>query len=161
MSTFNKKTIVLSDNERLDRYVLGKELMEILDLTPNAFRYWKDCVFAKYDSSSIVFIEKKTVPTKYKKYLSMCSDLSGKVQSSAFCRYTGLSPSLLVESNKSEFKGIIEIEKIGRCKLVNINKFYKQYGLPNHYVIYIDKCKNFSYMEKKIQLTKSLCMGYY
>ncbi len=161
MSNFNSKTTILSDNTRLDNYVLAKELMEMLDLTPNAYRYWRESQFAKYDSSSIVYINKYTVPKKYQEYLSICTDLTGKVQSSAFCRYTGLSPSLLVESNPSEFKHIVEIDTIGRCKLINLNKFYKQYNLPFHYTIYIDKCKNFSYLEKKIKLTKTLCMGYY
>lgn len=161
MSNFNKNTVTLSDNNPLDDFVLAKELMEVLDLTPNAYRYWKNALFARYDSSSIVYIKKTTVPAKYQPYLSVCSDLSGKVQSSAFCRYTGISSSLLVESNKSEFKHYIEIDKIGRCKLVNMAKFYKRFSLPLHYTIYIDKCKNFSYLEKKIKVTKTLCLGYY
>ena len=158
---YKKDTEILSDNTRLDNYILAKELMEILNLTPNAFRYWKNCRLAKYDASSIIFLEKSSIPKKYIEFVSVCSDLSGKVQSSVFCRQIGISPSLLVKSNKSEFIDLIEIDTIGRCKLVNLDKFYKRYDLPYHYCIYIDKCKNFSYMEKKIKLTKSLCMGYY
>lgn len=154
-------TILLSDNKTLDEYVLGKEIMTLASLSPNAFRYWKEAECATYESSSIVFIKKTTIPKKYREYISMCSDLAGLVQSAPFCRYTGLSPSLLVESNKSEFKKYIKIRKIGRCKLVDLYHFYKQFNLPSHYYIYVDKCKNFSALEKKIPITKTLCLGYY
>lgn len=130
-------------------------------MSPNAFNYWKSSSLATYQDSSIVFVRKNTVPKAYLHYLSSCSDLKGFVQSSAFCRYIGLAPSLLIFSNKSQFKNFVKIKQIGRCKLVDLNDFYARFNLSKEKYIYVDKCKNFSALEKKIKITKVLCLGYY
>ena len=55
----------------------------------------------------------------------------------------------------------MEITRIGKSKLVNLRNFYDRFRLPYHYYLYIDKCSNFSPLEKKIPVTKTLCLGYY
>lgn len=151
----------LSDNKTLDEFVLAKELMSLAGLSPNAFCFWKRSYCGLYEGSAIVFIKKSTVPSGYLHLLPKCTALDGYVQSAAFCRYLGLSPSSLVESNGGEFVKQLQIKRIGRAVLVNLKAFYERLGLSMDYQIYVDKCKNFSPLEKKIRVTKSLCIGYY
>lgn len=145
----------------LDDFVLAKDLMELCGLSANAFRYWKNAYLASYENSQIVFIKRSSIPSRHYQKASACTDLSGYVQSVAFCRYTGLSSSLLTKNNKGKIKDFLDILSIGRCKLVSLRRFYEHFGLRLDLYVYIDKCKNFSPLEKKIQITKTLCLGYY
>lgn len=154
-------TEILGDNVPLDHYVAAAELMALAGLSPNAFRYWKNLSSARYEGSRTLFLRKSTVPEKYRELLGRTTDLSGCVLSGAFCRFTGLSPSLLVTSNKSAFKQVVALRRVGRTKLVDLRAFYDRLGLRYDYYIYIDKCCHFSPLEKKIPLTKTLCVGYY
>lgn len=151
----------LSINATLDNYVLAKELMELANLSPNAFRYWKDCIAAKYDKSRIVYIHRKYIHRKYKDLVQKCTNLDGYIQSAPFCRYTNLPSSHLTKSNKSTLYELLGIKTIEGVKFVNLKSFLEKFNLDNSSIIYIEKCRYFAPLEKKIKLTKTLCLGYY
>jgi hypothetical protein len=151
----------LSINATLDNYILAKELMKIANLSPNAFRYWKDCIAARYDKSRIVYIHKKYIHKKYKNLANKCTNLDGCIQSAPFCRYTNLPSSHLTKSNNSALYELLDIKTVEGVKFVNLNSFLDKFNLNNSFTIYIEKCRYFAPLEKKIKLTKSLCLGYY
>ncbi len=153
----------LTHNQWLDGYVLSKELSLKAGISSNAYRYWRGVEAAKYDDARVVFLRKGTVLAKYKPLLLTCHDLSGMVQSQAFCKYTGLAPSHLIEHNRSCIYNALEIIDVCDIKFVNLKKFYDDLGLAYEYHIYIEKCKYFgpSPLEKKIYLSSGICVGYY
>lgn len=155
--------ITLSNNQYLDNYILNKELCEKVGISSNAYRFWKHVKAAKYDSSRVVFLEKKNILDKYQEIAQNCTNLSGMVQSSAFCNYTGIASSHLIASNNSSLYKILDIVDVCGIKFVNLKKFYDDLDLDYRYNIYVEKCKFFgpSPLEKKIKLTNELCLGYY
>ncbi len=155
------KMYQISDNTTLDNYVLSKELMKLAGISSNAFRYWKDCIATKYYKSRVIFIHKKFIHKKYEHLIDKCTNLKGYTQSSSFCRYTNLSPSHLTKSNQSKIYNILDIKTIDDIKFVNLKKFLSDHNLDYSHTIYIEKCRYFAPLEKKIKLTKNLCLGYY
>jgi hypothetical protein len=153
----------LSNNDFLDNYVLNKELCAKVGISSNAYRFWKNVKAAKYDGCRAVFLDKKSILEKYQKILQSCTDLSGMVQSNAFCTYTGIAPSHLIKSNNSCLYNLLEIKDLYGIKFVNLKKFYDDLNLDYRYNIYVEKCKFFgpSPFEKKIKLTAEMCLGYY
>ena len=151
----------LSDNSVLDNFILAKELMKIGGISPNAFRYWKGCIAGKYDKSRIVYLHKHFIHKKYRHLIPKCTPLNGLIQSAPFCKYTNLPPSHLIKSNNSSLYNLFEIKFIEGVKFINLKAFLDKFELDYSYTIYIEKCKYFAPLEKKIQLTKSLCLGYY
>ncbi len=154
---------ILTHNHWLDHYVLNKELSLLAGISSNAYRYWKGVEAAKFDDARVVFLRKESILPKYKALIKECTDLSGMVQSGAFCKYTGLAPSHLIEHNHSCIYKALEIIDVCDIKFVNLKKFYDDLGLDYHYHIYIEKCKYFgpSPLEKKIELSSGICVGYY
>jgi len=154
---------ILSNNQFLDNYILNKELCEIVGISSNAYRFWKNVKAAKYDGCRAVFLDKQTIVSKHIGAMLTCKDLSGLVQSQAFCSYTGIAPSHLIEKNNSALYKILEIINIHGIKFVNLKKFYDDLGLDYSYSIYVEKCKYFgpSPLEKKIKLSDEMCLGYY
>lgn len=154
---------VLPHNHWLNHYVLNKELSLLAGISSNAYRYWKDVEAVKFDDARVVFLRKESILGTYKPLLKRCTDLTGMVQSGAFCKYTGLAPSHLIEHNHSCIYKALEIIDVCGIKFVNLKKFYDDLGLDYHYHIYIEKCKYFgpSPLEKKIELSSGICVGYY
>ncbi len=154
---------VLTHNHWLNHYVLNKEFSLKAGISSNAYRYWKDVEAAKFDDARVVFLRKETILPKYKAIVETCTDLTGMVQSQAFCKYTGLAPSHLIEHNRSCIYTCLDIIDICDVKFVNLKKFYDDLGLDYNYHIYIEKCKYFgpSPLEKKIHLSSGICVGYY
>ncbi|WP_024954467.1 hypothetical protein [Sulfurospirillum arcachonense] len=154
---------VLSNNEFLDNYILNKELCELVGISSNAYRFWKNVKAVKYDGCRAVFLDKRTILEKYKDIVLTCKDLTGFVQSQAFCKYTGIAPSHLIEKNNSVIYKKLEIIDLYGIKLVNLKKFYDDLNLDYKYNIYVEKCKYFgpSPFEKKIKLSSEMCLGYY
>jgi hypothetical protein len=153
----------LTHNQWLDGYVLSKELALKAGISSNAYRYWKDVEAAKFDDARVVFLRKESILPKYKTLIKECTNLTGMVQSQAFCKYTGLAPSHLIEHNNSCIYKMLDIIDVCDVKLVNLKKFYDDLNLDYHYHIYIEKCKYFgpSPFEKKINLSNGICVGYY
>ena len=154
---------ILSNNQFLDNYVLNKELCERTNISSNAYRFWKNVKAAKYDGCRAVFLDKNTTLKKYTNIILTCKNLSGFVQSQAFCKYTGIAPSHLIKKNNSLLYKKLEIIDLYGIKLVNLKKFYDDLGLDYSYNIYVEKCKYFgpSPLEKKIRLSSEMCLGYY
>ena len=154
---------ILTHNHWLNNYVLNKELSLLAGISSNAYRYWKCVEAAKFDDARVVFLRKESILPKYKAMISHCTDLTGMVQSQAFCKYTGLAPSHLIEHNQSCIYDVLDILDICDVKFVNLKKFYDDLGLDYRYHIYIEKCKYFgpSPLEKKIKLSNGMCVGYY
>lgn len=154
---------VLTHNHWLNNYVLNKELSLLAGISSNAYRYWKNVEAAKFDDARVVFLRKESILPKYKKIVQQCTDLTGMVQSQAFCKYTGLAPSHLIEHNRSCIYQCLEIIDVCDVKFVNLKKFYDDLALDYNYHIYIEKCKYFgpSPFEKKIHLSNGICVGYY
>lgn len=154
---------LLSNNQFLDNYILNKELCELTGISSNAYRFWKNIHAARYDGCRAVFLKKSTVIQKYHHIIPTCRDLSGLVQSQAFCKYTGIAPSHLIEKNNSALYKRLEIIELYGIKFVNLKKFYDDLGLDYNYCIYVEKCKYFgpSPLEKKIKLSHEMCLGYY
>ncbi len=153
----------ISHNKTLDDYILNFEFSNLANISSNAYRFWKNVRAVKYDESRVVYLEKKTIPKKYQKYIVDCTDLSGYVQAQSFCRYTTLSPSHLTKSNNSKIYNIFDILQIKTIKFVNLRAFYDYLGLDYTYHIYIEKCRYFGPfpLEKKIKLDGGMCVGYY
>ncbi|WP_331774919.1 cysteine permease [Sulfurospirillum sp. 1612] len=153
----------ISYKTTLENYILNLELSKLANISSNAYRFWKNVRVSKYDSCRIVFIDKRTLPEKYQPFVKQCTNLDGYVQSQAFCKFTGLAPSHLIESNHSKIYDILEIKQIGIVKLVNLRKFYDDFDLDYDYHLYIEKCQYFGPepFEKKIRLSEDICLGYY
>jgi len=151
----------LSDNTTLDNYVLAKELMRLANISPNAYRYWRDCIATKYYKSRVVFLHKRYIHKKYQNLIDHCTDLSGYIQSAPFCRYTNLPHSHLTKSNNSKIYDLLNIKVVEGIKFVDLKKLLSLFDLDKSRTIYIEKCKYFAPLEKKIKLTDSLCLGYY
>ena len=153
----------LTHNQWLDGYILNKELSLLAGISSNAYRYWKGVEAAKFDDARVVFLRKESILPKYKALTKECTDLTGMVQSGAFCKYTGLAPSHLIEHNHSCIYKALHIIDVCDVKFVNLKKFYDDLGLNYQYHIYIEKCKYFgpSPFEKKINLSNGICVGYY
>lgn len=155
--------LILTHNHWLNNYVLNKEFSLLAGISSNAYRYWQSVEAAKFDDARVVFLRKTSILPKYKEIAQQCTDLAGMVQSQAFCKYTGLAPSHLIESNHSCIYEMLDIIDVYDVKFVNLKKFYDDLGLAYHYQIYIEKCKYFapSPLEKKISLSNGICVGYY
>ncbi len=153
----------VSHKTTLEGYILNWELAKLADISSNTYRFWKDVHAIKYDGSRAIYLEKDTIPNKYKKYIKLCTNLDGYIQAQSFCKYTGLSSSHLTKSNNSKIYELLDILKIGTIKLVNLKKFYDYLGLDYNYHIYIEKCRYFGPfpLEKKIKLGGGMCVGYY
>lgn len=157
------KMNTLSNNQFLDNYILNREFCALSGISSNAYRFWKGVRAAKYDGSRVVFLDKRTTLAKYAQIISTCKDLTGFVQSQAFCKFTGIAPSHLIEKNHSILYKKFEIIDLYGIKLVNLKKFYDDLELDYKYNIYVEKCKYFgpSPFEKKIKLSPEMCLGYY
>lgn len=154
---------ILSNNQFLDHYICNKELCTITGISSNAYRFWKEVHAARYDGSRAVFLQKSSILKKYQPIIPTCTNLAGFVQAQAFCAFTGIAPSHLIENNGSSLYQKLEIIHICGIKFVNLKKLYDDVGLDYDYNIYVEKCKYFgpSPLEKKIILTKDMCLGYY
>lgn len=154
---------ILTHNHWLNHYVLNKEFSLLAGISSNAYRYWQNVEAAKFDDARVVFLRKESILPKYQAIAQQCTDLTGMVQSQAFCKYTGLAPSHLIEQNHSCIYQALEIIDVCDIKFVNLKKFYDDLELDYNYHIYIEKCKYFgpSPLEKKIHLSTGICVGYY
>lgn len=157
------RMLTLSSNHFLDRFILNIEFFKKANISPNAYRYWKDVNAANFEGSKTVFLQKNSIPKKYEFIASTCRDLSGFVLSSAFCSFTGLASSHLTKSNNSKLYDKLQIIVVEGVKFVNLKKFYDDLELSYDYNLYIEKCCYFSPepLEKKIRLTNTMCVGYY
>ncbi|MBR8461239.1 cysteine permease [Campylobacter sp. faydin G-24] len=155
--------LTLAPNEFLDDYILGCEFAKNAKISSNAYLFWKNIIYAKFENSRVVFLNTKTIPSKYKDIANSCTSLNGLVLTSTFCSFTGLAPSHLVSKNGSKIYNIVELHEICGIKFINLKKFYDDLGLEYSYRIYIEKCKYFSPtpFEKRIKITDTLCLGYY
>ncbi|MDO4673640.1 cheVAW transcriptional regulator CheQ [Campylobacter sp.] len=157
------KSIILPPNEFLDHYVLNAEFCRLASISKNAYKFWKKVEIGRYQGTRTIFLHKNTILTRHQGALEKCTDLSGFVLASAFCSFTGLSPSHLVEKNNSAIYKLLELKEIAGIKFVHLRKFYDFLGLEYHQHIYIEKCHFFSPtpLERRIKITSSLCVGYY
>ena len=157
------KSIVLPPNEFLDHYVLNAQFHKLAKISKNAYKFWKNAEIGRYQGTRIIFLHKNCILAKHQKALKLCENLSGFVLASAFCSFTSLAPSHLVEKNNSSIYKLIEFKEICGVKFVNLKKFYDFLGLDYTKHIYIEKCHFFSPtpFEKRIKITASLCVGYY
>lgn len=155
--------ITLPPNAFLDDYVLNAEFHRLAGISKNAYKFWKNAFAASYSGSRFVFLHKNHILKKHSEALAKCSDLSGFTLASAFCSFTTLSPSHLVEKNGSQIYKILEFKELCGVKFVNLRAFYDFLGLDYDKFIYIEKCHFFSPapLEKRIQITPTLCVGYY
>lgn len=155
--------IILPPNSFLDEYVLNAEFHKLANISKNAFKFWKNALSASYQGTRIVFLHKAHILQKHQHALSKCTNLSGFTLASAFCSFTTLSPSHLVKKNGSQIYKLLEIKELCGVKLVNLRAFYDFLHLSYEKYIYIEKCHFFSPtpLEKRIQITPSLCVGYY
>lgn len=155
--------VTLPSNCFLDNYTLNTEFSKKAAISPNAYRYWKSIVAAKYESTRTIFLETKFIPAKYDGIVRTCTNLCGLVPSAVFCSYTGLASSHLIKSNGSKLYEKFRIITICGIKFVDLKQFYDDLELDYRYNIYIEKCCYFSPapLEKKIKLTSTMCIGYY
>lgn len=155
--------ITLPPNAFLDDYVLNAEFHKFAGISKNAYKFWKNALAANYSGTRIVFLHKAHILQKHQNALNQCTNLSGFTLASAFCSFTTLSPSHLVAKNGSQIYKLLEIKELCGVKLVNLKAFYDFLNLSYEKYIYIEKCHFFSPtpLEKRIQITPSLCVGYY
>lgn len=155
--------LTLAPNEFLDNYILSCELAQKAGISSNAYLFWKGVISAKFESSRVVFLHKKSIPKKFEELAMSCTPLDGLVLTSAFCSFAALAPSHLIKSNGSKFYELVQLIEICGVKFINLKKFYDDLGLDYDLRIYIEKCKFFSPtpFEKRIKLTQTLCLGYY
>ena len=135
--------------------------MKKANLSPNAFRYWSRCKAAKYEDGRAVFLHKESIIKKYQYLINDCTKLDGFVQSQAFCNFTGIAPSHLIKSNGADIYKILDIMIVENIKFINLRALLNSLDIPHDSTIYIERCSYFAPLEKKIQLTKNLCVGYY
>lgn len=157
------RVLTISSNHFLDNYILNAQFAKIANISLNAYRYWKDMTAVRYEGSRTIFLHKNQILQKHKSALLKCENLDGLVLSSAFCSFTGLSSSHLIKSNGSNLYELLHVKMIDGIKFVNLKQFYDDLNLSYEYNLYIEKCHFFSPepLEKKIQLTKTMCVGYY
>ncbi|HJE66735.1 cysteine permease [Campylobacter avium] len=155
--------IILPPNAFLDNYVLNAQFHKIAGISKNAYKFWKNVSTARYQGTRVIFLHKNCILKKHEQALKLCDDLSGFTLASAFCSFTTLSPSHLVEKNNSQIYKLLDIKEIYGVKFVNLKAFYDFLGLAYYHHIYIEKCHFFSPtpLEKRIKITSSLCVGYY
>jgi len=151
----------LNSNEMLDGYILWLELMRKAELSSNAYRFWGGVKAAKYEGSRVVFLEASSVLSKYISIANECFRLDGYIQSQAFCKFSSLAPSNLVASNNGALHKILGILVLEGVKFVNMRLLLKAFNIPQNSTIYIERCSYFAPLEKKVKLTKKLCLGYY
>ncbi|ACM63511.1 TPA: cysteine permease [Campylobacter lari] len=154
---------ILPPNQFLDDYVLNVQLHQLANISKNAYKFWKNVQAARYQGTRVIFLHKKSILTKYQDLIKECENLSGYVLASAFCSFTTLAPSHLVEKNNSQIYKILDIKEVCGIKFVNLKAFYDLLKLDYNYNIYIEKCHFFSPtpLEKRIKITESMCVGYY
>ncbi|WP_257942841.1 hypothetical protein UPTC15624_00148 [Campylobacter lari] len=154
---------ILPPNQFLDDYILNVQLHQLANISKNAYKFWKDAQVARYQGTRVVFLNKKSILKKYQHLIQKCENLSGYVLASAFCSFTTLAPSHLVEKNNSQIYKILDIKEVCGIKFVNLKAFYDLLKLDYNYNIYIEKCHFFSPtpLEKRIKITESMCVGYY
>ncbi|TEY04481.1 cysteine permease [Campylobacter sp. US33a] len=154
---------ILPPNEFLDDYVLNIQFYKLAGISKNAYKFWKNAQVAKYQGTRTIFLHKNYILSKYQDIVKQCANLNGYVLASAFCSFTTLAPSHLVESNNSQIYQLLDIQEICGIKFVNLKAFYDFLGLEYDKYIYIEKCHFFSPtpFEKRIKITDSMCVGYY
>ncbi|QOR01331.1 cysteine permease [Campylobacter sp. 2014D-0216] len=154
---------ILPPNQFLDDYVLNVQLHQLAGISKNAYKFWKNAQVARYQGTRVVFLHKKSILKKHQHLVKECEDLSGFVLASAFCSFTTLAPSHLVEKNHSQIYKILDIKEVCGVKFVNLKAFYDFLKLDYTCNIYIEKCHFFSPtpLEKRIKITESMCVGYY
>ncbi|EAI4131342.1 cysteine permease [Campylobacter jejuni] len=157
------KSLILPPNEFLDHYILNAEFHRFAGISKNAYKFWKNAEIGRYQGTRIIFLHRNCILEKHQQALRQCSGLNGFVLASAFCSFTGLAPSHLVEKNNSSIYKLLELKEICGIKFVNLKNFYDFLGLNYHQHIYIEKCHFFSPapFEKRIKITESMCVGYY
>lgn len=155
--------IILPPNQFLDDYVLNAQFYQLAGISKNAYKFWKNVQIARYQGTRTIFLHKNSILPKYQNLLKNCEDLSGFVLASAFCSFTTLAPSHLVEKNNSSIYKILTLKEVNGIKFVNLKAFYDFLKLDYTYNIYIEKCHFFSPtpLEKRIKITESMCVGYY
>lgn len=156
-------SIILPPNEFLDNYILNAQFHKIANISKNAYKFWKNVNIARYQGTKTIFIHKNCILKKYENLIDKCENLNGYVLASAFCSFTTLAPSHLVEKNNSQIYKLLDIKEICGVKFVNLKKFYDFLGLSYTQHIYIEKCHFFSPtpLEKRIKITNTMCVGYY
>ncbi|TQR32424.1 cysteine permease [Campylobacter sp. MIT 99-7217] len=156
-------SIVLPPNAFLNDYVLNAQFHKFANISKNAYKFWKNAYVARYQGTRTIFLHKSCILPKHYQALSSCDDLNGFTLASAFCSFTTLAPSHLVEKNNSQIYHLLELKEICGIKFVNLKAFYDLLNLSYDKYIYIEKCHFFSPtpLEKRIKLTSSLCVGYY
>lgn len=154
---------VLQANEFLDDFVLLAQFYKLAKLSKNAYKSWKNAKTARYAGSRNIFLQKDSILPKYTHIIDKCEDLQGFVLASAFCAFSGLAPSHLVEKNGSKLYELFELKELCGVKLLNLKAFYDFLKLDYSYHLYIEKCHFFSPtpLEKKIKLSPTMCVGYY
>ncbi|AJC90056.1 hypothetical protein CSUB8523_0152 [Campylobacter subantarcticus LMG 24377] len=154
---------ILPPNQFLDDYVLNVQLHQLANISKNAYKFWKNVQAARYQGTRVVFLHKKNILEKHQHLVKECENLSGFVLASAFCSFTSLAPSHLVEKNHSQIYKILDIKEVCGVKFVNLKAFYDFLKLDYTCNIYIEKCHFFSPtpLEKRIKITESMCVGYY
>ncbi|EAI5467425.1 cysteine permease [Campylobacter lari] len=154
---------ILPPNQFLDDYVLNIQLHQLANISKNAYKFWKNVQAARYQGTRVVFLNKKSILKKHQHFIQKCENLSGYVLASAFCSFTTLAPSHLVEKNNSQIYKILDIKEVCGVKFVNLKAFYDLLKLDYNHNIYIEKCHFFSPtpLEKRIKITESMCVGYY
>ncbi|NLC27164.1 MAG: cysteine permease, partial [Campylobacteraceae bacterium] len=106
------QTLTLSSNHFLDNFVLNSELSTICGISGNAYKYWKQGVAARFEGSRTIFLQRLTLPEKYRKLSMQCTPLEGFVPAQAFCAFTGLASSHLTKSNGSKLYEKLEIKTV-------------------------------------------------
>ncbi|AJC84023.1 hypothetical protein [Campylobacter peloridis] len=155
--------IILPPNQFLDDYILNTQFHHLAGISKNAYKFWKNVKAARYQGTRVIFLHKKNILAKHQHLIKECENLSGYVLASAFCSFTTLAPSHLVEKNNSQIYKILKIKEVCGVKFVNLKAFYDFLNLDYNYNIYIEKCHFFSPtpLEKRIKITDTMCVGYY
>lgn len=118
------KSLILPPNEFLDHYILNTEFHRFAGISKNAYKFWKNVEIGRYQGTRIIFLHRNCILEKHQQALRQCSGLNGFVLASAFCSFTGLAPSHLVEKNNSSIYKLLELKEICGIKFVNLKKFY-------------------------------------
>ncbi|ECZ1228143.1 cysteine permease, partial [Campylobacter jejuni] len=114
------KSLILPPNEFLDHYILNAEFHRFAGISKNAYKFWKNVEIGRYQGTRIIFLHRNCILEKHQQALRQCSGLNGFVLASAFCSFTGLAPSHLVEKNNSSIYKLLELKEICGIKFVNL-----------------------------------------